>query len=45
MIFAFTFLGGFENPAQEMEDKKAINKRTKIGLREEMFFIGSGLFF
>jgi hypothetical protein len=45
MILAFEFFGGFANPAQEMEDKKAMNKRTKIGLREEMFFIGSGLFF
>jgi len=28
-----------------MDDKKAINKRTKIGLREEILFIGLGLFF
>jgi hypothetical protein len=28
-----------------MDDKKAINKRTKIDLREEILFIGLGLFF
>jgi len=45
MIFAFMFFGGFANPAQEMDDKKAINKRAKIDLREEILFIGLGLFF
>jgi hypothetical protein len=45
MILAFMFFGGFANPAQEMEDKKAMNKRAKIGLREEILFIGLGLFF
>jgi hypothetical protein len=45
MILAFEFFGGFANPAQEMEDKKAMNKRAKIDLREEILFIGLGLFF
>jgi hypothetical protein len=45
MILAFAFFGGFENPIKELVAKKAMNKRTKIGLREEIFFIGSGLFF
>jgi len=45
MIFAFTFLGGTAIKAYEFDVKKAINKRTKIGLREEILFIGLGLFF
>jgi hypothetical protein len=45
MILAFTFFGGFANPTKELVAKKAINKRTKIDLREEILFIGLGLFF
>jgi hypothetical protein len=45
MIFAFTFLGGTVIKAYEFDAKKAINKRTKIGLMQAKFFIGSGLFF
>jgi hypothetical protein len=45
MILAFPFFGGFANPTKELDAKKAINKRTKIDLREEILFIGLGLFF
>jgi hypothetical protein len=45
MILAFAFFGGFANPTKKLDAKKAMNKRTKIGLREEIFFIGLGLFF
>jgi hypothetical protein len=45
MILVLTLLGVFANPIFEFDAKKANNKRTKIGLRQEIFFIGSGLFF
>jgi hypothetical protein len=45
MILDFAFFGGFANPTEERDDKKAIKKRTKIGLREEIIFIGLVLFF
>jgi hypothetical protein len=45
MILAFEFFGGFANPTKKLVAKKAMNKRTKIDLREEILFIGLGLFF
>jgi len=45
MILAFAFFGGFANPTYALDTKKAINKRTKIDLKEEILFIGLGLFF
>jgi hypothetical protein len=45
MILAFTFFGGFATLAMELNENKAINKRTKIDLMQEILFIGLGLFF